>query len=158
MSRRTKTKKYVNQKLQKKLNIISLLITDKYLTQQDNTINSLANTTGAAIYDKSLYDVAVYPSESPMITLSKLGQKLRLKRKIECNEQTMKDKVMTRSEKIAANKLDKEIDVIYRTHCSNIAISMFDIPRIFDVARKARAEGRDMQAAIIQFVDCIRKN
>lgn len=65
---------------------------------------------------------------------------------------------MTRSEKIAAKKLDQEIELLYRQSCANIQISILDIPKIFAEARKARAEGRDMQNAIITFVQQIRKN
>lgn len=65
---------------------------------------------------------------------------------------------MTRSEKIAAKKLDNEINAIYVKNCANIQISIMDITKVFAEARKARSEGRDMTQAIIQFVDSIRKN
>ena len=53
--------------------------------------------------------------------------------------------------------LDREIDIIYRTNCCNIAIDIFDIPKIFEVGRKARAEGKDLKEAIVSFVDTIKK-
>lgn len=54
--------------------------------------------------------------------------------------------------------LDREIDKLYRENCSNIAIDMFDIPKVFAAAKQARANGEDMKFAIIQFVESIRKN
>lgn len=65
---------------------------------------------------------------------------------------------MNRKEKMAAKKLDAEIDLIYKQNCQNIQISIFDIPKIFDVAKKAHAEGKDMKEAIVSFVNSIRKN
>jgi ferritin-like metal-binding protein YciE len=65
---------------------------------------------------------------------------------------------MTRAEKIAAKKLDAEINKLYHQHCSNIQIDIMDISKVFEVAKKARAEGRDMASAIISFVQTIRKN
>ena len=58
----------------------------------------------------------------------------------------------------AEKALDNEIDALYREHCCNIQISIMDIPRVFEEARKARAEGRDMKEAIVSFVNSIRKN
>jgi hypothetical protein len=65
---------------------------------------------------------------------------------------------MTRAEKIAANKLEKEIGAIYKANCSGIQIDIFDISKVFAVAKKAHAEGRDMKEAIVSFVQTIRKN
>jgi hypothetical protein len=65
---------------------------------------------------------------------------------------------MTRAEKIAAKKLDQEIDAIYKANCAGIEIDIFDIERVFAVGRTARAEGRDMKEAIVAFVQTIRKN
>ena len=58
----------------------------------------------------------------------------------------------------ADKALDKEIDELYRTNCSNIAIDIFDIPKVFAKAKQARAEGKDMKEAIISFVNSVRKN
>lgn len=58
----------------------------------------------------------------------------------------------------ADKALDREIDKLYRENCANIAIDIFDIPKVFAEARKARAEGRDMKEAIVSFVNSIRKN
>ena len=58
-----------------------------------------------------------------------------------------------------ANKaLDREIEKLYRENCSNIQIDIFDIEKVFAEARKAKAEGRDMKEAIVNFVNNIRKN
>ncbi len=58
----------------------------------------------------------------------------------------------------ADKALDREIDKLYRENCANIAIDIFDIPRVFAAGRKARAEGQDMKEAIVSFVNSIRKN
>lgn len=58
----------------------------------------------------------------------------------------------------ADKALDKEIDNLYRENCSNIAIDIFDIPKVFAHAKQARAEGKDMKEAIVSFVNSIRKN
>jgi cystathionine beta-lyase/cystathionine gamma-synthase len=58
----------------------------------------------------------------------------------------------------ADKALDREIDKLYRENCANIAIDIFDIPKVFAEAKKARAEGRDMKDAIVSFVNSIRKN
>ena len=65
---------------------------------------------------------------------------------------------MTRSEKIAANKLDKEIEAVYRKNCANIPIDIMDINSVFAAGRKAKAEGRDLALAITAFVESIRKD
>ncbi len=65
---------------------------------------------------------------------------------------------MTRKEKAEAKKLDAEINRLYMENCSGIQVNMMDIPKIFVVARKARAEGRDMKEAIVFFVQSIRQN
>lgn len=58
----------------------------------------------------------------------------------------------------ADKALDREIDKLYRENCANIAIDIFDIPKVFAEAKKARAEGRDMKEAIVSFVNSVRKN
>ncbi len=58
----------------------------------------------------------------------------------------------------ADKALDREIDKLYRENCANIAIDIFDIPKVFAEAKRAKAEGRDMKEAIVSFVNTIRKN
>lgn len=58
----------------------------------------------------------------------------------------------------ADKALDREIDKLYRENCSGIQIDIFDIPKVFAEARKARTEGRDMKEAIVSFVNKVRKN
>ena len=65
---------------------------------------------------------------------------------------------MTRAEKIAAKKLDNEIEQIYRENCNGIQVSIMQIPAIFEVGRKAHAEGRDIKEAIVSYVNSIRRN
>jgi hypothetical protein len=69
---------------------------------------------------------------------------------------------MTRGEKIAANRIDKRIDAVYRARCANIQISVMDIGKVFAVGRKAIAEGVNGDAElgdrIAAFVETIRKN
>lgn len=54
--------------------------------------------------------------------------------------------------------LDREIDIIYRTNCEGILIDIMSIPSIFEEGRRARAEGRDLKSAVLNFVEKIRKN
>ncbi len=65
---------------------------------------------------------------------------------------------MTRAEKMAQKKQDKQIEQVYYANCSGIQINMMDIPRVFDVGRRAIASGVDLKQAIVAFVDSIRKN
>ncbi len=58
----------------------------------------------------------------------------------------------------ADKALDREIDKLYRENCSGIQIDIFDIPKVFAEAKKAKAEGRDMKEAIVSFVNKVRKN
>ncbi len=58
----------------------------------------------------------------------------------------------------ADKALDREINKLYRENCANIQINIMDIPRIFKVAKEARAQGKDMKEAIVTFVQSIRKN
>ncbi len=64
----------------------------------------------------------------------------------------------TRAEKIAAKKLDNEINAIYNEVGAGAVIDIFDIPKIFATGRKARAEGLDMKEAIVNFLSNARKN
>jgi hypothetical protein len=65
---------------------------------------------------------------------------------------------MTRAEKSAAKKLDAEIERLYRQNCAGIQISVWDIDKVFQVARQAHAQGKDVKTTIIEFVESIRKN
>lgn len=58
----------------------------------------------------------------------------------------------------AEKALDNQIDALYREHCCNIQINIMDVPRVFEHARKAHAEGKDLKEAIVSFVNSIRKN
>lgn len=64
---------------------------------------------------------------------------------------------MTRTEKIAAKKLDKEIEVLYRQNCSGVEIHIMDISKVFDAARAANKAGKDMKQAIIDIVEELRE-
>lgn len=65
---------------------------------------------------------------------------------------------MAKRQTKAERALDAEINRLYCENCSGIQVSILDIPSIFDEARKAKAEGRDMKEAIVSFVQKIRKN
>ena len=65
---------------------------------------------------------------------------------------------MNRTEKAQAKKLDREIEQVYSVNCSGVQIDILDISKVFAVARKARAEGKDIKTAIVEFVQTIRKN
>jgi hypothetical protein len=58
----------------------------------------------------------------------------------------------------ADKALDNEISKLYHENCSGIQIGLFDIPKVFAHAKKARAEGKDMKQEIISYVNSIRKN
>lgn len=65
---------------------------------------------------------------------------------------------MTKKEKQLEKELEKEISRVYAESCHGIQISVFDIGKVFAVAKKAHSEGLDMRAAIVSFVETIRKN
>jgi hypothetical protein len=81
---------------------------------------------------------------------------MMVKTKITTDQHT--GKTMAKKKSKADEALDKEISHVYAQACSGIQISIWDISKVFDVARKARAEGKDMTAAIVAFVETIRKN
>jgi hypothetical protein len=60
---------------------------------------------------------------------------------------------MTRAEKI-----DKQIEVAYGEVGEGVQIDIFDIAKVFAVGRRAILEGRDLKAAIAEFLSKIRKN
>lgn len=60
--------------------------------------------------------------------------------------------------KIAAKRLDQEIERIFRSHCSGIQISIWDLGKVFASGRKAHAEGTDMIQAIVSTVHSLRKD
>ena len=58
-------------------------------------------------------------------------------------------------------KEDVRINKAYVQSCSNIEVSMMDIPKIFAVGQAAVAAGADdevLKTKIREFVDTIRKN
>lgn len=58
----------------------------------------------------------------------------------------------------AANKIDAMIEDAYRETCSGIEIAILDIPKVFQAARQALAEGKDLKESIRSFVETIRLN
>jgi len=73
----------------------------------------------------------------------------------------MAEKKQTKSEKA----LDRKVELLYRQHCCNIPIDVFDIGKVFAVGRAAAAavhlggtEDERMRDAIVGFVDLIRKD
>ncbi len=65
---------------------------------------------------------------------------------------------MTRTEKIALNKLNKKIEAIYYEKCHGVQINVMDIGKVFAAGRLAAAEGRDIECAVLAFVATVRKN
>lgn len=55
-------------------------------------------------------------------------------------------------------EVDKAIEQAYYRNCSGVQVLMTDIPKIFEEGHKAISEGRDLDAAIVAFVNSIRKN
>ena len=60
--------------------------------------------------------------------------------------------------KIAAKRLDQEIERIFRSHCAGISINIMDLGKVYAAGRKAHAEGSDMIAAVVTMVDSLRKD
>jgi hypothetical protein len=73
----------------------------------------------------------------------------------ECDERS--DGIM-RAKARVDKKLEAEINAVYCASCAGVEIDLFDIPKVFDVGRKAKAEGRDLKEAIVAFVQTVRKN
>lgn len=70
-------------------------------------------------------------------------------------------KALARAKKNAYAKIDKRVERLYYATCSGVQIDIMDIGKVFDVGRKAIAEGKDdgeVALAICQFVATIRKN
>jgi molecular chaperone GrpE (heat shock protein) len=58
----------------------------------------------------------------------------------------------------AEKKLDREISAIYKEHCQGAIIGLMDITKVFDAAKKAHEEGKDMKDTILETVKVLRKN
>jgi hypothetical protein len=65
---------------------------------------------------------------------------------------------LTRTEKIAANRLEKVITEAYTRRCSGVEIDIMDISKVYRAGEAAHAAGQDVEAAIVAFVQTIRKN
>ena len=46
-------------------------------------------------------------------------------------------------------QLDQRVEAIVRRRCSGMAINIMDIGQVFDAARTAHREGRDVEAAVV---------
>lgn len=57
-----------------------------------------------------------------------------------------------------AKQLDAEVERIYYRNCSGIQIDVMDISKVFAVGRAALTNGLDAEAAVVAFVETIRKN
>jgi hypothetical protein len=69
-------------------------------------------------------------------------------------------KAEARAKKRELEKLNARIERVYGPACSGIPIDIMDIPKVFDVGRKAIAEGADnivLAAVLRAFVQSIRK-
>jgi hypothetical protein len=59
------------------------------------------------------------------------------------------------------NPTDVRIERVYYANCSGIQINVMDIGKVFDVGRKAIADGADdamLTARVVAFVETIRHN
>lgn len=58
-------------------------------------------------------------------------------------------------------KLDRQVEQAYYATCSGVQINIMDIGKVFKAGRQALADGADeeqLRAAIVEFVETIRKN
>ena len=61
--------------------------------------------------------------------------------------------------KSKADKLiDAEINKIYCQTFSGVQVNIMELPKIFQVGKKAYLAGEDIKAAMIAYVETIRKN
>lgn len=58
----------------------------------------------------------------------------------------------------ADKAIDQRIEAAYYRNCSGVQIDIMDIGRVFKAGRAALAAGQDVDAAIVAFVQTIRKN
>jgi hypothetical protein len=68
---------------------------------------------------------------------------------------------MSRSEKMAAKKIDKRIEAAYYRTCNGVQIDIMDISKVFRVGKAALDMGADeagLETAIKDFVETIRHN
>lgn len=56
--------------------------------------------------------------------------------------------MMTRSEKIAANKARKQVDAAFSRNCKGVQIPILEISGIFKAGQAALAAGTDLDAAV----------
>ena len=56
---------------------------------------------------------------------------------------------LSRTELIARNRLDRQIDEVVRRRCSGVPISIMDIGKVFEAGYRASQEGRDLEAAVV---------
>lgn len=54
--------------------------------------------------------------------------------------------------------LDAKIETVFAKVSKNVLLDIFDVAKVFEVGRKANDEGRDMKAAIIDFIQKVRKD
>lgn len=55
-------------------------------------------------------------------------------------------------------KLDELITEIHRRRCAGWTIDVMDIRQVFDAGYKADAEGRDVEAAVVDTAALLRQN
>jgi hypothetical protein len=63
---------------------------------------------------------------------------------------------MARRRKI--DPLDATIERLYYARCGGIQINLMDIPKVFAAGRAAAARGEDIEAALVAYVETIRRN
>ena len=54
--------------------------------------------------------------------------------------------------------IDAKVEQAFRKNCSGVQISIWDMGKVIDAGRKAIAEGKDLDSAIVEFVNTIRFN
>lgn len=59
---------------------------------------------------------------------------------------------------LSDKKIDKLVEATYYRRCSGVQIDIMDIGKVFKVGREAYLAGQDVEAAIVAYVETIRKN
>jgi hypothetical protein len=60
--------------------------------------------------------------------------------------------------KLTKKEIERLIEVTYYKHGHGVQIDIMDIPKIFKIGEKAIADGKDLEEAIKQAIELLRRN